>query len=944
MVCVLCFGFRVILSLMCCVYSRQEVLIEESSAIESFHAPTGGAVELPCDVTPALPDDRMGLVIWYKQGHDSPIYSLDTREGVTSHWSDPSTLGSRATFRSTTEPAVLLLTKLRPEDSGQYRCRVDFIRSPTKNTRLNLTVLIPPERLIILNQEGDEIKGGVLGPYDEGTEVNLTCVAVGGRPVARVSWWKSHALLANSEARAALSFTLQRSDYGSEITCQAVTDPSITPLSENLTIDVNLRPLWVRLLGGKRPLVAGQSTELVCQAVGARPKPSISWWKGGTRLKSIRETTSSDGNVTSSILTLVPSIEDAGRVLSCRAVQPTLSHSTHEDGWKLEIQHLPVVKLELGANLDADKVVEGSDVYLDCMVRANPWHTHVYFTHNGVTVKPGPGVVVANQSLVLQRVSRRVAGSYVCIARNSLGDGASDPLVLDVKYSPTCKTQQAGVLRAARGEIVEIDCEVDANPKDPMTYHWWFNSTTHSKLELNTFPMNAQNSLDRYLYMVNTSSDYGWVQCTASNSVGRQNTPCLFHILPAEKPSSVKNCEIMNVTYDSLTLGCVPGHDGGLRQAFLLQVYDMTTGLLLRNISSDDPQFVVWGLSGTNAVGISVRAYNKKGLSEPFTLSSSLLKYPQRHTANVPVRVELTTVLVTVLCAVAIIAGVTAVSAFVFCWKYCNKREDNIKNEKTHRKQDEISNIPLTGTNECESVDSLDKNPDIIPIEGKISDNCSNKSSATDYSSIRPLLSKTDHDKYDGSCERHYDHTEPCSQYVQVRPLDFRVHQFQHGMQMPNLGSMQGYPPNVGHMPNVGPNECRASYDKVYENWLKYKNSLPLNTSGLLPVEQCMPPELYPPGIYSGLRNPLHLAQMPEIDPYHLEAGVMQEFRTNTPPVRVNAENSSAYFNKSSLDRGTSTLPHRKTSVPAMQLETKPSSLKPIESNARPTDEKHEGR
>ncbi|RVE49445.1 hypothetical protein evm_005876 [Chilo suppressalis] len=68
---------------------------------------------------------------------------LDTREGRPSHWSDSNTLGARASFRSDTKPAVLVLTKLRPEDSGQYRCRVDFIKSPTKNTRLNLTVLSP---------------------------------------------------------------------------------------------------------------------------------------------------------------------------------------------------------------------------------------------------------------------------------------------------------------------------------------------------------------------------------------------------------------------------------------------------------------------------------------------------------------------------------------------------------------------------------------------------------------------------------------------------------------------------------------------------------------------------------------------------------------------------------------------------------------------------------
>ncbi|KAL4703895.1 hypothetical protein ACJJTC_013072, partial [Scirpophaga incertulas] len=216
-----------------------DTLNNKAAAIESLHAPTGGGVELPCDVTPTLPDDKVGLVIWYKQGHETPIYSLDTREGRPSHWSDSSTLGVRASFRSDTMPAVLVLTKLRPEDSGQYRCRVDFMKSPTKNTRLNLTVLIPPDRLLILNQEGNEIRTGVVGPYDEGTEVNLTCVAIGGRPTARVSWWKAHSLMANSEARATVSFRVQRSDYGTEITCQAVTDPSITPVSENLSIDVN---------------------------------------------------------------------------------------------------------------------------------------------------------------------------------------------------------------------------------------------------------------------------------------------------------------------------------------------------------------------------------------------------------------------------------------------------------------------------------------------------------------------------------------------------------------------------------------------------------------------------------------------------------------------------------------------------------------------------------
>ncbi|KAL4703891.1 hypothetical protein ACJJTC_013068, partial [Scirpophaga incertulas] len=932
------------------------------------------------------------------------------------------------------------------------------------------------------------------------------------------------------------------------------------------------RPLWVRLQGGKRPLVAGQSTELVCQAVGARPKPTISWWKGGTRLKTVRETTSTDGNITSSILTFVPSIDDAGRVLSCRAVQPSLPHSTHEDGWKMEIQHLPVVKLELGANLDANKVLEGSDVYLDCRVRANPWHTHVYFTHNvrlhacqafargkqpqastnlvwrlkgGYTLgnasvcKIDPSmsdtelvtaiafglsyfylkckqsetkkrktrrqrrwwmkkihrnrtrqfieekfnellyepsgefdnfcrmsftdfefllqkispmiskqdtdvrdaiptkfrfaimlrflasgdsynslhylfkVSVSMISLTIREVCRALneilkdlvkmpttaegwlnieegfrtkfphciglfdgkhvviespthrycgkawqrstsgqsksgpatrfaegSGAYVCSARNGLGEGSSDKLILDVKYSPTCKTTQPAVLRAARGELIDIECDLDANPKGSMIYHWWFNSSAHTKHELTTSTSTSQSPPGVFTYMVNTSSDYGWVQCSGANSVGRQTKPCLFHILPADKPSAVKACEITNVTYDSLTLNCTAGHDGGIRQAFLLQVFDMVTGLLLRNVSNDVPEFEVSGLLSSVSLAVSVRAFNKKGASEPLTLTSSLLKYPQRHTAQVPVKVELTTVLIIVLSTVGVVAALTAISGAVFCCRYCSKKDN--KNEKDKRQQDETSNIPLTGSKETESVDSLDKNPDIIPLDGKISDSCSNKSSTTDYSSIRPLISKTASDKYDMShCDRFYDHTiDPCNQYIQVRPIDYRVRQtYQPNLvPMPNLGpSIQSLGPmtSLGHVPNIGSNECHRQYDKVYEDWLKYKNALPLNTSGLLPAEQLMPPELYasPPTLYSNPRNPLNLTQMPDLEArYHLDSRSC----SSSPPVRFNPEGGSVYFSKAALDRSTNTLPHLKTrlnSNMSNQSEVKASATKSTETN-----------
>lgn len=43
--------------------------------------------------------------------------------------------------------------------------------------------LVPPEKIKILDDTGSHISHYILGPYNEGTSVNITCVATGGKSI-----------------------------------------------------------------------------------------------------------------------------------------------------------------------------------------------------------------------------------------------------------------------------------------------------------------------------------------------------------------------------------------------------------------------------------------------------------------------------------------------------------------------------------------------------------------------------------------------------------------------------------------------------------------------------------------------------------------------------------------------------------------------------------------
>lgn len=93
----------------------------------------------------------------------------------------------------------------------------------------------------------------------------------------------------------------------------------------------------------------------------------------------------------------------------------------------------PIVSLSLGSNLDPKNLAKGTDVYLECRIEANPPIKRIEWYHNNKPLQPTRGVIITNQSLVLQSISKQTHGQYMCRATNAQGSVSSNDLYLDIK-------------------------------------------------------------------------------------------------------------------------------------------------------------------------------------------------------------------------------------------------------------------------------------------------------------------------------------------------------------------------------------------------------------------------------------------------------------------------------------------------------------------------------
>ncbi|XP_023241347.1 hemicentin-2-like [Centruroides sculpturatus] len=615
-----------------------------STAVPVFHALVGGKVELPCDLNSTSLEDDISLILWYRgESGNRPIYTIDARETFLNearHFPRED-YQKRSHYNSSVSPSILRIEYLRKEDEGQYKCRVEYRRARTETQDVLLKITVPPREAIIMDEFGQHLHG-IIGPYNEGYPLSLICEGEGGDPPPKVTWWKDSILIDDTYTLTPQHFTrnelhfstIRRSDLMTVLTCQATNSNFTAPVTSSVTLDLNLRPLDVRIHTAYRPVSVGQEVELVCQSQGARPPAQISWWKGTEKLTQVRETTIREDNLTISVLTYVPTISDNGRNLSCRADNPQLRDSEIEDVWFLDVYYPPQLTLSHNLWKDMEAVTEKSDVTLICHIQANPPISEVSWRFNGKSLfsSPSLGVVIKNHTLLLSPVEKEHQGYYQCRAENVEGKGNSQDLFLKVHYAPKCMSPRHSVYGVIRSEAVSVTCDVDADPTE-VTFKWALNRSAQDIQPIDSFKSNGTRSIATIIPEDNLG--FGILLCWASNSVGLQKEPCSFQIIPAGPPEEPKHCILANRTIQCLVVQCEAGNDGGLTQLFHLEIFVTESHHLQANVSiSDVPVFTICNLPTQTSFLLVIYSANAKGRSKSVALRSSTLS--QQSTADPP--------------------------------------------------------------------------------------------------------------------------------------------------------------------------------------------------------------------------------------------------------------------------------------------------------------------
>ncbi|KAF5909876.1 myelin-associated glycoprotein-like, partial [Clarias magur] len=335
-------------------------------------------------------------------------------------------------------------------------------------------------------------------PVSEGNKVSLQCTCNSNPAVTAYEWVVTQNTTTTRYRENPL--VLQNVRRDTSVSC-SVTNSVGTGRSQQLSLSVNYAPTDVTVdYTGSSSVVEGGQISLTCNSA-SRPAPTHYKWL----------VSPNSGTFTPHGRTVVLQHVTRETAVSCIATNSIGQGESKQ--LSLNVLYAPTdVTVDYTSS---SSVVEGGQISLNCTSASRPAPTHYKWLifPNSTTFSP------SGSTVVLLDVRRNTSVS--CIATNSMGQGGSKQLLLNVHYSPSILS---GSVCSTKNGRLTCECQAGANPKP--TISWTVDGSSALSPTFNTTTRNNGNLTVSEL----TGPQGHNVTCTATNSVGKKNSQILVQV------------------------------------------------------------------------------------------------------------------------------------------------------------------------------------------------------------------------------------------------------------------------------------------------------------------------------------------------------------------------------------------------------------------------------
>ncbi|XP_075331347.1 basement membrane-specific heparan sulfate proteoglycan core protein isoform X3 [Odontesthes bonariensis] len=403
----------------------------------------------------------------------------------------------------------LQILSAKPEDSGEYICRVqgDPSYPGSSGSHVHQTSVSVN---VSSTSTSSRLQSPIIGiePHSAavrvGESASFTCrVYTGAQPV-RLEWKLASNQPLPDNVRvtpdgSVITINNARSVNHGAYRCVASNPFGITHTIVSLIVKES--PVATVTPVGPVRVRVGEPINLECQALG-EPRPSVSWHRlDNNRKTMLSSPVPMDSNAVMQILVARP--EDSGTyVCAARNIE-----GTTETRVEVIVEGGPRVPAVPRASVPEPLMVvmEGQTATLRCEAHGFPSPTITWSKLRSPLPRRHK---VVNNNLVLPGVGRQDSGEYICSATNNMGT-TEVTVMLDVETPPYAASMPDDV--AVRvGEVIRLQCLAHGTP--PLTYSW-------TKMD-GILPPRAQVNEGDLQINLAAAEDAGSYKCVARNKVG----------------------------------------------------------------------------------------------------------------------------------------------------------------------------------------------------------------------------------------------------------------------------------------------------------------------------------------------------------------------------------------------------------------------------------------